>query len=99
MESGEQVEEIVRRQMRGFTRELNRQAKLEEAQALRRGHTTQLLRGFAIEGRFRVYEDAQQSRLVALVQGIQSKLHAVCQKLFKLRFNRISDAPQASYRF
>jgi hypothetical protein len=83
--------------MRGLTRKLNRQPKLEEAQSLGRRHTTQLFCAFAVKRGLRVNQYAQESGLVFLVHSIQRKLNTVCHELFKLRLNGIGDAPQTAH--
>src|SRR5947209_19836831 len=94
----EHVEDVVCGQMRCFAHELNRQAKLEEAQALWGRNPAQLLRALTIKRRFRVNKNPEQARLVLLIKSIKRKLHAVGQEFPKLRFNRVCNAAKTAHK-
>src|SRR6185369_3531126 len=84
---------------RGFARENDRHAQLEKPQAVFSHHASQLLRRFTIKRRLRIDENPQQSRLIIRIERVERELHAIREKLLKLRFNRIIDPAETAHGF
>src|SRR4030095_14970051 len=87
-----QVENVVGGEGDRFACQTDRQSELVKTQTFRSSYASQLFCSLAVKWRFRINQNAHQARLIFFVERVETKLDAVGNKFFTLRFDGVGDA-------
>src|SRR5437660_2232684 len=82
--------------MCAFAGKSDGKSQFKKTEAVSGCDAPQFLCSLPIERRLRINEDTQQAWLIPFIERVQNQLHAISQKLLKLRVDRIINPSQTA---